>query len=317
MKFWWVNHKQTFKKETEEGYIWSPERDNNGARNETYLNLTRVQPCDIVFSYAFGKIQAIGIVEDRYMPSPRPESFGEIGEQWSETGWLVPINWIMLQNPISPKMNLNALRPLLPKKYSPIQSKGDGNQKFYLTVISEELGGELIKLIDRSNYSVHSLITDTTKELQEQEAEYFINKKISSKTFREQLVKARVGQGLFRIQVERIEKSCRWTGVNDRRFLIASHIKPWKDSTNHERLDGNNGLLLSPHVDKLFDKGYITFSETGNILLASERLLNVLKSWTLDHKKHIGNFSDHQQQYLEYHRSIIWNRKRAELRKFY
>jgi putative restriction endonuclease len=316
MAFWWVNHKQTFKVETEEGYIWSPEKDNNGARNESYLNLTRVQPLDVVFSYAEGKISAIGIVEHKFLPYPRPEKFGTIGNQWSETGWLVPIDWKYLDNPIFPKTYLQTISPLLPNKYSPLQSNGDGNQKFYLTAISDQLGNLLISLINELNSTIVSSLSDIKQEMQEAQAEYFINQINISKTFKDQLIKARIGQGTFRIQVERIENGCRWTGLNDKQFLIASHIKPWKNSSNQEKLDGNNGLLLSPHVDKLFDKGYISFSETGRIMLASDRILKVLKYWELDPSKYVGAFTEKQQNYLEYHRSSIWATKRQELINF-
>src|SRR5687768_1513924 len=72
-------------------------------------------------------------------------------------------------------------------------------------------------------------------------------------TFREQLVRARRGQGVFRANVLLREESCRVTHVSEPRHLKASHIKPWRDATDAERLDGANGLLLSPHIDHLFD----------------------------------------------------------------
>jgi hypothetical protein len=67
-------------------------------------------------------------------------------------------------------------------------------------------------------------------------------------TEKSQSILARRGQGWFRGRLEKIESCCRLTGVRDRAHLRASHIKPWKDSTDRERLDGNNGLLLAPHI---------------------------------------------------------------------
>jgi putative restriction endonuclease len=64
-----------------------------------------------------------------------------------------------------------------------------------------------------------------------------------------------------------IEKCCRITQIADLRLLRASHIKPWRAcNNNQERLDGNNGLLLSPHVDLLFDRGYISVEDDGTLL---------------------------------------------------
>jgi putative restriction endonuclease len=80
-------------------------------------------------------------------------------------------------------------------------------------------------------------------------------------TTKERLVLSRVGQGLFRKRVKMFEQKCRVTDIQDDNYLIASHIKPWARADDHERLDGNNGLLLSPHIDRLFVRGYMTFSK--------------------------------------------------------
>ena len=63
MAYWWVNHKQTYRQETDGGYIWSPKTNANGARNVSYDNLNRCQRGDVVFSYANGKISQIALVE--------------------------------------------------------------------------------------------------------------------------------------------------------------------------------------------------------------------------------------------------------------
>lgn len=82
------------------------------------------------------------------------------------------------------------------------------------------------------------------------------------------LIKSRIGQGMFREKVLLHWSSCAVTRFSDPNFLVASHIKPWKKSTNIERLDPWNGLLLSPNLDKAFDKGFITFDMNGLIRLS-------------------------------------------------
>ena len=72
MAFWWVNHRQTHTEELEGGYLWSPKRNKNGARNETYLNLNRVRTGDLIFSYALGDIRAVGVVETASHPTLTP-----------------------------------------------------------------------------------------------------------------------------------------------------------------------------------------------------------------------------------------------------
>ncbi|WP_206374351.1 HNH endonuclease [Vibrio neptunius] len=132
-----------------------------------------------------------------------------------------------------------------------------------------------------------------------------LNNSTLDETTKQQLVKSRKGQGLFRSRVEQIENKCRITGVSNKRHLIASHIKPWKVSDNNDRLDGNNGLMLAPHIDHLFDKGFISFSDKGDVLISSTLDSKLIKSWAL-HFENVGAFNQQQKIYLAYHRDHIF-----------
>ena len=103
-----------------------------------------------------------------------------------------------------------------------------------------------------------------------------------------------------------IEKACRVTGLTTPRHLIASHIKPWSISNNTEKIDGSNGLLLSPHVDHLFDKGFISFENAGDIKVSRELDPQVLKRWSIDIKSNVSHFDSRQSEYLEYHRKEVF-----------
>jgi putative restriction endonuclease len=92
----------------------------------------------------------------------------------------------------------------------------------------------------------------------EQEVEH--NPRIDE-TERSALVIARRGQGLFKENVRVIEHACRMTSVDNPAHLRASHLKPWRDATNEERLNGENGLLLTPSIDHLLDKGFISLED--------------------------------------------------------
>lgn len=127
-------------------------------------------------------------------------------------------------------------------------------------------------------------------------------------TEREQLTSARVGQGLYRKRLEEIETRCRLTGLSELAHLRASHIKPWRACTDAEKLDGNNGLLLSPHVDHLFDQGYISFSDTGDLLVSTSLKPSVLALWKLAQETNVGIFNPAQRSYLAYHRQNIFRR---------
>jgi hypothetical protein len=89
-----------------------------------------------------------------------------------------------------------------------------------------------------------------------------------SETERQQLIDARLGQGKFRQDVLRLwDNACPVTGISIPALLVASHIKPWRLSTNRERLSPDNGIILAPHLDKAFDKFLISFDDDGYILI--------------------------------------------------
>lgn len=87
-------------------------------------------------------------------------------------------------------------------------------------------------------------------------------------TEKSNLVKSRIGQGIFRQKLVAYWNECAVTGFKDINLLVASHIKPWHASNNTERLDPFNGLLLVPNFDKAFDAGFITFDTEGLIKIS-------------------------------------------------
>jgi len=310
MKFWWVNHKQTHTSEIDGGYIWSPKKESNGARSQFYVNLTLVEPGDIVFSYANAKIMAIGVATGSYKEQVKPAEFGSNGMNWSNIGWLVTIEWRRLQKTFSPKTYIDDIAPLLPNGYSPITQSGNGNQKCYLAQILKPLADLLFSISATQNSSVLIEINDLKIDIKTDiEVQEVIRDEIEF-TEKEQLIKARLGQGLFRKRLVEIEAKCRLTQITNEQFLVASHIKPWRDGNNVERLDGNNGLLLSPHVDRLFDRGWISFNDDGTLLISNNDTKEVMASWGLNSNINVGSFSDKQKPYLAYHRTHVY---KAEL----
>ena len=128
----------------------------------------------------------------------------------------------------------------------------------------------------------------------------------------------RTKQRLFRERLIGVEKGCRLTGIEDLRFLRASHIKPWADSTHGERVDGENGLLLAPHADLLFDRGWISFSSSG-LLLVSNYLPSDVRGrigLELTERLRCGTFSQRQLSFLEFHRDAVFVRRHSPSLKF-
>lgn len=129
-----------------------------------------------------------------------------------------------------------------------------------------------------------------------------------SETKRQAVVSARIGQGLFREQlIKKYDGKCIVTGLDDKRILLASHIRPWSVSSNEQRLSSENGLLLSPLYDKLFDVGLITFSEEGQIICSRElenKNTNLLK---IDrNKKYDLKSSAALLENLKYHQNTVF-----------
>jgi putative restriction endonuclease len=121
------------------------------------------------------------------------------------------------------------------------------------------------------------------------------------------IIRARKGQGLFKDRVGRIESKCRITGVENPVHLVASHCKPWRDSTNEERLNGENGLLLTPSIDHLFDRGFIGFEDNGRLIISPVAHRPSLQRMGIDATKavNVGVFTSGQKHFLDFHRNAV------------
>jgi putative restriction endonuclease len=117
------------------------------------------------------------------------------------------------------------------------------------------------------------------------------------------LIKTRIGQGNFRQKLIAYWNGCAVTGYEDTSMLVASHIKPWCVSSNLERLDIYNGLLLLPTLDKAFDSGLISFDEKGNILISpflqDPEKLGVISTMN-------ANLNPKHGDYMKFHREQIF-----------
>lgn len=127
-----------------------------------------------------------------------------------------------------------------------------------------------------------------------------------SKTEREALIKSRLGQGLFRHKLIKYWGRCAVTGCNAQSLLRASHIKPWRNASNTERLDHFNGLLLTPNMDAAFDQGMVSFADNGQIVISPAlshehaKLLGILATMRL------SNVEAEHLPYLRYHRDNVF-----------
>jgi hypothetical protein len=288
--------------------MWSPKKNADGGKNAYYDFMTQVQPGDIVFSFANADILAIGVATSIAYTANKPD-YGKAGVTWSQDGWAVDVDFQRVVTPVTPKHHMNLIAPLLPEKYSPIRANGNGNQ-VYLTSISTELGSLLLGLL--GSPELNSEVTNLEDLAFDEQEQLIIQDSMLDQTMKASLVLARRGQGKFRKRVEFFEGSCRVTGVTSSKLLLASHIKPWATSSNEERLNGHNGhnghngLFLSPHIDKLFDTGLMSFEDSGEMLFSDTLDVDVLTRWKIDPAKKVKKFGQDQAYFLEHHRAAVF-----------
>ena len=123
-----------------------------------------------------------------------------------------------------------------------------------------------------------------------------------------EISRARDGQGKYREQLLEQCRFCPFTMIADERLLIASHIKPWAASNNEEKIDPYNGYILSPMYDKLFDRGFITFTYDRHVILSDFIAPYTWKKIGLQNNTFIKNLpmDDKRKEYLSFHHSSIF-----------
>lgn len=122
---------------------------------------------------------------------------------------------------------------------------------------------------------------------------------------KEAVVKVRVNQGIFRDKLLQRFSSCCLCDVSNQSLLIASHIKPWNASEPDEKLDINNGFLMCPNHDRLFDQGWITFADDGKIVISDKLSENDRIAFNVkDNMKVL--LTEKNRKYLQYHRKVVF-----------
>ena len=259
------------------GYIWASKRNSGGGRSPAHETILGVAADDFILSCAEGRIGHVGRCAD--------PAIGEHGREGE--GWWLPVDWTRLPAPVVPATPPPPRLAEIPEAFFHDILGGAGLPDWPIAP-SDEAGSAGNVAASRLDYD--AALTASVRDRQ---------------------VKARRGQSLFRFRVFQIENACRLTGIANPDLLIASHIKPWRlCATTHERLDGANGLLLTPHVDRLFDRGLISFSDDGEVLRSAGLARDDLARLGLDLacRRNVGAFSPKQRAYLDYHRGSVFTR---------
>lgn len=267
-----------------------------------------------MFSFADTLIRAIGIAASHAYEAPKPLECGQAGACWDKIGRCVDVRFSELRLSVKPSSHMDVLKPLLPDRYAPLRGNCAGLQSVYLTRIPDRMAAALVDLLgaEARDLVLGCRVADETPntsaiglvEWEEHERHEVQTDSNLPETDRQAIVLARRGQGLFKKRVMRIEHACRITGVNREEHLRASHCKPWRDATNEERLDGENGLLLTPSIDHLFDRGFIAFEDSGQVIVSPVAHRHSLVQMGIDptSSPKVGTFSSRQRRFLDFHR---------------
>jgi hypothetical protein len=255
--------------------------------------MNEVRPGDVIVSYVGGRIVSVSVAKAAACESRRHVNLGD--GLWEEEGKNVEVEYRDLPTPLALPEIVGELQPLLPDRYSPLNRFGTGNQG-YLFGLPPRVGRLLLERINGSQ-------PDTDPDVLEAGVAHAAR----DVTERRALTLSRVGQGQFRGDVMGFWRGrCALTGLDLLEFLRASHIKPWRDWDNRERLDPYNGLLLSPAYDAAFDIGLISFDEDGRVMLSAVLTPARAAEVEVSQSVRINGLDKRQAAYLGYQRRHVF-----------
>jgi len=281
--YYWVNQGQTYEEERELGIIWAPQRNSLGKSLSHWEEILDVRPDDVIFSYTNKMLVAVSTaMVAGYAVDYKPVTNG----QWANgPGYQADLAYVTppRQRPKSELLELGFFQGILGKHL--VAANGSVKQAYLFHLDANE-GQFLLSAVGLA------IPNDIGK----------IDERLAGPTQRAQLVQARIGQGKFREETMRVwNDRCALSNISHSRLLRASHIKPWSESTNLERLDPYNGIILSANLDAAFDCGLISFDDDGTIKVSENLSEHDRMALGLDILK-IPEFTAKHVTYLAYHR---------------
>jgi len=291
MAVWWVFQNKSYERSRSGGYLWAPLVDKAGHKKSHWEAMAGVQPGDIVISSVERKIVATSIAKSSAYLSPQPNL--QDSEFWAGDGRRVDVAYADLPEPF-PVDDLQDLFSDLAEEGGPLARDGRGKQGYLFAVQP----ATAIRLLERLSTRV-----DIDQILADADAA----EGPGPVTTADRTQKVRIGQSGFRDDVVRLwSGQCAVTGVSDLRLLIASHIKSWRLSNDRERVDRFNGLLLEARLDRLFDRGLITFAPNGLMELSPQLTSADVELLGLSQEMRLTEVPTESSSYLEFHRQNIF-----------
>lgn len=299
MAFFWVNLGTSYKEVATGKFLWAPAYTvgKNGKKksNAGWEPVQEVKAGDVIFCHLLGQIIYVAVATRDANAAKRPAT--RAYNQWNNDGFQVDVNLNILKPAISVTGFKATLITIHNQHCSPaLFTKNGTTAQQYMVRLPLGAGALIL-----------SYLGDTEINIYEQSIGKKKGRKLVAGGSREIIAQARIGQGQFRDDVLLAwNGACPVTGLAKPELLIASHILPWSLSNETEKIDPNNGFPFSPAVDKLFDKGYISFDDNGQLLIKSHSIsTGDLKLLGLLPGVKIIGLNKQQKNYLAKHRKIF------------
>lgn len=274
--------------------------------NHTAGNLFRktgVEPGDVVYIVTLdtGQLYLIGRIK-----VGRIYSQEEANKEFGDNLWEAKEH-IIAKKGTETSMRHNGLVPLeTVRDLKFINSKGEVNLKFETgNKLDKQTLRGVRKLSRQSVVEFDKLFNHVETALEEIELFKKSNPNLKE-TSREAIIQSRIGQGQFRTSLIEYWKECSVSSCKQIELLRASHIKPWRFSSNTQRLDLYNGLLLLPNLDACFDSGWISFQDNGNILISSRLDETTLLHLGINSSMKLSRVDKRHIAYLKFHRENVF-----------
>ena len=292
--------------------FWHHKLRSTVKRNQKYSVSEKSLDTYIEYAYLNPDLFAL-LKNDKYRNALRQcltQNLSELGDQFKR--WALEIG----KSEKTAKNYISALKTTMPNwmndlghdaksifELSSLSEFKQFEQKLRETSIFQERDFTGKRMYSAALKAYEDFLSDTTQVQLQEDIDEILKDESKTVTEKSVLVKARIGQGKYRQDLIELWGRCALTGFENRDFLIASHIKPWRDSSEIEKLDKYNGLLLVANLDRAFDKGYISFSDAGNILISDE-----LEEYTKLGISATGKLEVHEEsrEYLLYHREMLF-----------
>lgn len=297
MNFFWVNLGTSYKEVAAGNFLWAPAYaiGNNGKKkiNAGWEPVKEVSAGDVIFCNRDENIIYVAIARKAAYPAKRPKT--RAFDKWNDEGFQIDVDLTVLSPAVSVAGFKEALMAVHNDKCSPALFAKNGRlAQQYMVQIPAGAGALILSYLGDAE-------VDVCKRVEERK-----RGRLKQGGVRETLAQARVGQGQFREDVLSLwENTCPISGLCKPELLTASHIVPWSLSDEVEKIDPHNGLPLSPALDKLFDRGYVSFNDRGHLLIKTSALdLQDLQCLGIAPDAKIKGLNAEQKAYLARHRQL-------------